>query len=62
MEEALGLRVKESTKGNTRYILCHNPEVANKKKAIREDFFANPTSALWGVFLGGFVVLVVLRG
>jgi len=38
--EALGLRVKESTKGNTRYILCHNPEVASKKKAIREEFFA----------------------
>jgi len=37
--EDLGLRVKEKTQGETRYILCHNPEVANKKKGIREEFF-----------------------
>jgi transposase len=37
--EELGLKVKEKTRGETRYILCHNPEVARRKKEIREAFF-----------------------
>jgi transposase len=37
--EELGLRVKEKTRGDVRYILCHNPEVAKRKKESREAFF-----------------------
>jgi transposase len=37
--EELGLRVKEKKKGEIRYILCHNPEVAKGKRGTREEFF-----------------------
>lgn len=37
--EELGLRVKEKKKGDIRYILCHNPEVAKRKRGTREEFF-----------------------
>lgn len=37
--EELGLMVKEKSKGDIRYILCHNPEVAKRKRQNREELF-----------------------
>ena len=42
LEEATlgGLRIKEKRQNGFRYILCHNPEVAEKKKVKREQYYA----------------------
>lgn len=34
-----GLRIKEKQQNGFRYILCHNPEVAEKKKQKREEYY-----------------------
>ncbi len=34
-----GLRIKEKRQNGFRYILCHNPEVAGKKKTKREQYY-----------------------
>jgi transposase len=42
----LGLYVKEKVKGDVRYILCHNVEVAKRKKETREALFTKAHSEI----------------